>query len=367
MNIMRLAEKKLDAMKDRLATGKFAIYPFGLEGKAVKSLLEVQYGISPMLLLDNGLAKRYPDRIYSVEILRETQYQDVTVLIASDSVEVFDDLRDRLYAVHPREKCIDLFMESYKEMVNPVVSVVEKAEVYDAMEKIKSLGMMKTGMIYAPTHTHAKFFLPFAHVDLIQRIILLSDNYFEADLLKETFEEFEGGRISRAVRGHSVLDIGANIGNHSLYFTLEAGARKVVSFEPVPMTFSILEENIALNHLEECVELHNCGLGREDSCADLLEYHAGNLGGTAIYPDKDGKLIVKTLDELKLPDDIALIKIDVEGMEYDVVQGALKTIKKQHPFMMIESLSQNAPKLLNLMEKLGYQHILRGAWDYLFY
>ena len=70
---------------------------------------------------------------------------------------------------------------------------------------------------------------------------------------------------------------------------------------------------------------------------------------------------------MDLPDDIALIKIDVEGMEYAVMQGAMKTIEKQHPFMMIESLSQNAPKLIALMEKLGYQHILRGAWDYLFY
>lgn len=333
----------------------------------MKSLLEVQYGISPVLLLDNGLAKRYPDRIHSVEILKKPQYQDVIVLIASDLVEIFNDLRDQLYAVHSREKCIDLFLESYKELSQSNMIVVEKAEVYDAMEKIKSTGMMKSGMIYAPTHTHAKFFLPFAHADLIQRIILLSDNYFEADLLKETFEKFEGGRIGRAVRGHSVLDIGANIGNHSLYFALEAGARKVVSFEPVPMTFSILEENITLNHLEGRVELNNCGLGAEDSRADVRQFNAGNLGGTAILPDKDGGLVVKTLDEMDLPDDIALIKIDVEGMEYAVMQGAMKTIEKQHPFMMIESLSQNAPKLIALMEKLGYQHILRGAWDYLFY
>jgi len=323
----------------------------------------VQYGISPVLLLDNYLSKAYPGKISGLVALKKPQYQDVTVLIASDEVAIFEDLRKRLYAVYPKEKCVDLFFESYQELVHPLHAV---REVEEAMEKIQASGMMDAGMIYAPSKTHAKFFLPFAHTDLIQREILLTDDYMEIGILKKVFA-FENGRIAQAVRGKSVLDIGANIGNHSLYFSIEAGARKVVSFEPVPLTFAILKRNIEINGLEDRVEIHNCGLGARSYSAELSFMDGGNLGGSHIVASGTGNLVVKALDEMELPNDIAFVKIDVEGMEPEVVQGAMKMLKAQHPFVMMESFEKNAPRMLAVMEQLGYQHLELCAAEYLFY
>lgn len=366
MDFYRLADKKLRCMKERLSTGGgFAIYPFGMEAKAVKSLLEVHYGLTPVLLLDNFLCEEYPNKIRSLDALREPQYQDVTVLVVSDLITVHDKLLEQLYAVFPKEKCIDLLQDTYEGLLGEA-DANSLEQVQQALEKAQSSGMMENGMIYQPKKTHANMFLPLALTDCIQRMLLMSDDYFERDLLAAVFS-FDGGRIAHAVKGHAVLDIGANIGNHSLYFALEAGASKVVSFEPVPLTFSILKRNVEINHLEGCIELHNCGLGAEHAHATVPEYHTENIGGTAIRPGKNGDIVVQVLDEMKLPDDIALVKIDVEGMEPEVVQGAMEMLRTQHPYVMMESFERNAPTMIRVMEELGYAHARMGGADYLFY
>ena len=313
MDFIRLAEKKLNFMRECLSTeGGVALYPFGMEAKAVKSLLEVQYDIKPVLLLDNFLCREYPDKICGLDVLCKPQYHDVTVLVVSDLVTVHEELLEQLYAVHPKEKCIDLLEESYDELT--AAEKDNSLEILQAtMDKVQSAGMLKNGMIYHPEKTHANICLPFALTDLIQRSVLMTDDYYERELLTKVFT-FKNSCIAKAVKDHVVLDLGANIGNHSLYFTLEAGARKVVACEPVPLTFSILQHNVELNQLEDRIDLYNCGLGKKDSHAMVPSYHVQNIGGTAIRPGKNGSIIVRRLDEMELPADIALIKIDVEGM-----------------------------------------------------
>ena len=70
---------------------------------------------------------------------------------------------------------------------------------------------------------------------------------------------------------------------------------------------------------------------------------------------------------MELPDDIALVKIDVEGMEPDVVQGAMKMLRAQHPYVMMESFERNAPTMIRIMRELGYEYQKMGGADYLFY
>ena len=185
-----------------------------MEAKAVKSLLEVQYGITPVLLIDNFLCKKYPDKIRGLDALKNSQYKNVIVLVVSDLVTVHNEILAQLYAVHPKEQCIDLRKESYDELVADARA--NSPETLQAvMDKMQSSGMMKNGMVYHPKNTHALVYLPFAMTDSIQRC-LLQDDYSERDLLTKIFA-FDHGRIARAVRNRAVLDIGANIGNHSLY------------------------------------------------------------------------------------------------------------------------------------------------------
>lgn len=366
MDFYRFADKKLSCMKERLSTGGgVAIYPFGMEAKAVKSLLEVHYGITPVLLLDNFLCREYPEKIHSLDALREPEYRDVTVLIVSDLATIHDKLLNQLYAVYPKEKCIDLLYDVNEGLLGEAgANSLKWVEL--ALEKAQSSGMMENGMVYHPKKTHANMFLPLALTDIIQRDLLMSDDYFDRKHLADVFS-FDDHRIARAVKGHTVLDIGANIGNHSLYFALEKGARKVIAFEPVPLTFSILKRNVEINHLEDRIELHNCGLGEENVCATVPSYDTKNIGGTSLRPGTDGGIVIRVLDEMELPDDIALVKIDVEGMEPDVVQGAMKMLRAQHPYVMMESFERNAPTMIRIMKELGYEYQKMGGADYLFY
>ena len=178
--------------------------------------------------------------------------------------------------------------------------------------------------------------------------------------------EFESGRIGRAVRDHAVLDIGANIGNHSLYFALEAGARKVVSFEPVPFTFDILARNMEVNGLEGRVEIYNCGIGAKESHAATKSIITGNIGSTRLELEDAGGIVVQPLDAFDLPEDIALVKIDVEGMEEQVIHGAHALLQAQHPFIMMEIHPENREKMWELMDSIGYQRHHMGGDEYLF-
>lgn len=357
--IIDTAEKTIKELirKGKLGNGRpVAVYPFGLEGKAVKSLLEVQYGITSVLPLDNFLSKKYPEHIYGLEILQKPEHRDTIVLFACVHADLHPGLREALYRMHPKENCVELFPDGDEAVQRQAA----------AMERVRERNGFAHNMVFAPAHTKAKFFLPLATYDIIQQIILMTDDYFEKWLLEKVFVEFEGGKIGRAVRDHAVLDIGANIGNHSLYFALEAGARKVLSFEPVPFTFDILAKNIEINALEDRVELHNCGIGAQEGQAATKSIITGNIGSTRLELEDAGGIAVRPLDAFDLPTDIALVKIDVEGMEEQVVHGARRLLQEQHPFIMMEIHPENREKMWNLMDAIGYQRHHMAGDEYLF-
>lgn len=102
--------------------------------------------------------------------------------------------------------------------------------------------------LYKPKKTNSLFFLPFMFTDLIQRTIFLEDDYYESTKLRYVFTEYNRGYITSLVKKENgvILDVGANIGNHTLYYANEIGAH-VISFEPVYNTFSILKKQIEIN------------------------------------------------------------------------------------------------------------------------
>ncbi|HBA67757.1 MAG TPA: hypothetical protein DCZ40_00125, partial [Lachnospiraceae bacterium] len=154
-------------------------------------------------------------------------------------------------------------------------------------------------------------------MDLIQRIIFTSDDYYERETLDKVFRLYKNGIIGKMVSAGEgvILDIGANIGNHSLFFCNEYKAKKVYCFEPMEKTFSILKKNIEINQLQEKVILNKFGLGNRDGRASATNNNLLNIGGTAICMDDGGQLEVHSLDGLNIDEPVILVKIDVEGME----------------------------------------------------
>ena len=138
------------------------------------------------------------------------------------------------------------------------------------------------------------------------------------------------------------LDIGANVGNHSLY--LSTITKEVHAFEPYEMACKQLEVNISNNSINN-IHVHRVGLGSENSVVPLYAPEPGNLGSASVnrnFKKETGKVCdieIRNANEyIKTHDitDIKLIKIDVEGFERSVLNGMGSTLKHNRPVVFFE-------------------------------
>ena len=179
----------------------------------------------------------------------------------------------------------------------------------------------------------ARFFVPNAPRDHIQNI-QLSHGFYELDILQS---------LDTILNNESVIvDIGANVGNHTVYWGKITNVKKIYAFEPVKSTFNILSRNIELNNLGEKVTLFNMGLSDITTIGKIESYVAYNIGGTVITKDSYGDIKLNKLDninEIMVEAKVDFIKIDVEGAEKDVLTGAEQFLNKHKPAVFIESFA----------------------------
>lgn len=160
----------------------------------------------------------------------------------------------------------------------------------------------------------------------------------------EFFESEELEALSRHVKiGAHVIDIGANVGNHAMFFASRMGAARVIAVEPNPLAMAPLMANVLLNRLEGVIDLSLLGIGLSDASAGGygMKRHDRNLGATKMFAGK-GDLQVHAGDDLLDGEAPNLLKIDVEGMEIKVLFGLGKTIQAHRPMIMIEVDEKNA-------------------------
>lgn len=166
--------------------------------------------------------------------------------------------------------------------------------------------------------------------------------------------------------GSVIVEAGANIGTHTLFLSRATGAEgQVIAFEPQRQVHQMLCANIALNELSN-VHARQLGLGAVAARVPMWEPDYDqviNFGGVAIgpHPDDPGELVdVITLDSLQLPA-LDFLKIDVEGMERDVLLGGQDSIRRHRPVMYIENdRREHSQALLETIFDLGYR-----AWWHL--
>jgi FkbM family methyltransferase len=157
----------------------------------------------------------------------------------------------------------------------------------------------------------------------------------------------------------SAIDVGANIGNHSLYFSKYY--HQVFSFEPNPKTFNLLEIN---SKLAKNIKPINFGLSNINGSVEMLPC-LENMGGSKIVdnPKKTSSIIkieVKTLDSIahEITSPIGLIKFDVEGHEYNAIYGAQTVIKANKPIILFEQntadFKDGDSQTIGLLKSIGY-------------
>jgi len=159
------------------------------------------------------------------------------------------------------------------------------------------------------------------------------------------------------------IDIGANVGSYTLLACGVAGARGV-AFEPIPDTFERMLDNLRLNHLEEQVACHNLGVGRKEgvllfTCDQNTTNHALAEGETS---DAATEVQVVSLDSMLANENPFLLKIDVEGFETPVLEGAKDNLAKPSLKAVIMELNGSGARygfdegaILETMLALGFQ------------
>jgi len=174
------------------------------------------------------------------------------------------------------------------------------------------------------------------------------------------FSEQEAELFNQIARpGDVVLDVGANIGAHTVVFAKRVGPTgRVHAFEPQRIVFQTLCANVALNSITNTF-CHNAALGDEPGTivVPAMDYaQVNNFGGLSLGGSATGESVpVLTLDGLDLPA-CRLVKIDVEGMELNVLKGAVKTIERLQPMLYVENdRVEKSAELMRFIEGLGYE------------
>ena len=164
-----------------------------------------------------------------------------------------------------------------------------------------------------------------------------------------------------------ILDVGANIGNHTLMFSRYA--QRVLAFEPGHRAFGVLQQNVQANGLSHVTAL-NVGLSDAETTQTLYVELSGNLGESSLtLANLTSDQYLEDTITLRVGDTVVqeqgvatvdFIKIDVEGHEQAVIRGLHQTIRASRPVILMEwELEKDW-----LLSELAQPEVLEG---YVFY
>lgn len=185
--------------------------------------------------------------------------------------------------------------------------------------------------------------------------------HFGRQIKKNTFitQEPEYKILESLIRpGDWVLDIGANVGHYTKRFSELVGRNgRVIAFEPVPTTFSLLSANAEL-FANRNVSLINAavsdhfdvvGMSIPTFSSGSRNYYQAHLSSTE---DSTFSVLTISIDSLCISNKVSLIKIDAEGHEEFVLAGMKDLIVASHPILIVETGSE---KLIKDLAEQGYE------------
>ena len=193
---------------------------------------------------------------------------------------------------------------------------------------LRKLGLLDRVFI---KRIHNGYFLKLRPSEHIQQNIFWYGYYEKETIL--TLEEF-------LTPDSIMLDVGANIGYHSI--VASAKAKKVIAIEPSTQARTQLQENIQLNRIEN-IQVFDFAAGNENKAARFFSSGQDNTGMSGLHEPENFSgftedIVVKKLDDWLVIEKLKIdvVKIDVEGAEWDVLAGMEKTIRRDQPIIFIE-------------------------------
>lgn len=199
------------------------------------------------------------------------------------------------------------------------------------------------------------------------RLEIVVADLFAKDVydFQRSWPELEWAREHFPLDGGTIIDVGANQGITALFYALNSPSSHVAAIDPLPFNIDCLARNIQLNNATNIT---------------IWPYAAGNENTTIIIADEfsnAGRAGERTKSTITVPlirlddhfgRDVAYLKIDVEGMEWEVMEGAARLIQDCRPLLEIEAhlfLYADRPRelarLLDYLQSLDYRiRVVKG-------
>jgi FkbM family methyltransferase len=257
-------------------------------------------------------------------------------------------------------------LDSALDAVN--AKLVQIVRLLDEQVALQRAAFLEDGHIlrfFAPGGRRVALSLPDARHDYVQRSILRNGTFFEAALLARV------AALNLIGPDSTVLDVGANIGNHSVYFGAVLGARRLIAFEPQEHCARTFALNVQLNGLEERTTIYQCLVGATPGQGRMIGFQPRNLGGASFASDSHGGLSLVSLDSAITEPDrttVDFIKIDVEGMQMEVLRGAIELLAARRPALWIElrDADEARSEAEPFLARFGYRARQISPTDFLF-
>lgn len=200
-----------------------------------------------------------------------------------------------------------------------------------------------------PSHTTVAVHSDFGSYDLAAP----EDDHI-ASVVRRTGRPYEERLLRLLVHltrslGGTVVDVGANIGNHTIFFARRGSP--VIAVEANPDALLYLKKNVEA--YEDLVRVWPVAAGAVSGRGRIAEDVSGQLGQTKLESDPEGHIEVVTLDSIY--EAVSILKVDVEGGEESVLKGALQLIHRSRPVIVVESWDAHHRKaIVRLLRPLGY-------------
>lgn len=171
--------------------------------------------------------------------------------------------------------------------------------------------------------------------------------------------------------GNWIIDIGANVGHYTKRFSeLTGPSGRVVAFEPVPETFTLLASNliqakcsnVTLINAAASDKSESVGMNIPNFKTGLKNFYEAHI--TANQGTIGLNVLALSIDSLAIPHKVSLVKIDAEGYELSVLTGMAELLLRDHPLLIVETENDEAVGLLSTFGYNGKR--LHGSPNMLF-
>lgn len=229
----------------------------------------------------------------------------------------------------------------------------------------KILGLTRKHGLFTLARFHDRFFGGMQRVDIPGggSLIIPDDSHYFGFLAGVHEQHVEALIRDSVAPGDVCIDVGANIGYFSMMMAKAAGMRgRVIAFEPVPDTFDVLKQNATLAAEEGGrLEAHQAAVSAQageliierqehSTLNQVRQAHGGDAGERVPCVELAG-----FLDSVGITGQVALLKVDVEGHEMSVVQGALPVLASGRVKRMILEVTpgEEAGRIEGLLTNCG--------------